>query len=42
MHEHGVGLLNIRVLIGVVFLAKVLVCLLDLSVRGILLKAQKL
>jgi hypothetical protein len=42
MHEHGVELLNIRVLIGVVFLAKILVCLLNFTVGGILLKAEKL
>jgi hypothetical protein len=40
MSTHGMGLLDVRVLIWVVFLAKILVCLLDLSVGGILLEPK--
>jgi hypothetical protein len=37
---HDVELLDVRVLIWVVFLAKILVCLLDLPVGGILLEPK--
>jgi hypothetical protein len=35
-------LIDVRVLVGVVFLAKILVCLLDLAVGGTLLKPEEL
>jgi hypothetical protein len=36
------ALIDVRVLVGVVFLAKILVCLLDLAVGGTLLKPEQL
>jgi hypothetical protein len=39
---HELELSDVRVLVGVVFLAEVLVCLLDLAVGGILPEAEEL
>jgi hypothetical protein len=42
IHEDVMVVIDVRVLVGVVFLAKIFVCLLDLAVGGILLESEKL
>jgi hypothetical protein len=42
IHEVAMVLIDVRVLVGMVFLAKILVCLLDLAVGGTLLKPEEL
>jgi hypothetical protein len=42
IHEDVMVVIDVRVLVGVVFLAKIFVCLLDLAVCGILLESEKL